>query len=142
MGLVVNHPLVESVLVVAADQRMYNLTVDDVHTFYVGEGEWLVHNQNPCKMAGTPSGQFVSVPDPWPSRVANNGQRIVYQKPGSTGNADMIRIMDPTTRYPNGYIVYYNSDGQPLDPTTGKPGSRATTHIALPYNRPLLGWPQ
>ena len=36
--------MVESVLVVAADQRMYILTMDDARTFYVGEGDWLVHN--------------------------------------------------------------------------------------------------
>ena len=23
---------------------MYNLTVDDAHTFFVGDGQWLVHN--------------------------------------------------------------------------------------------------
>lgn len=28
-------------------QEMYNLTVDTAHTFYVGEGQWLVHNA--CK---------------------------------------------------------------------------------------------
>jgi hypothetical protein len=27
-----------------ANQRMYNLTVDEAHTFFVGEGQWLVHN--------------------------------------------------------------------------------------------------
>jgi RHS repeat-associated protein len=27
-----------------ANQRMYNLTVDEAHTFFVGEGKWLVHN--------------------------------------------------------------------------------------------------
>jgi hypothetical protein len=25
-------------------QRMYNLTVDEAHTFFVGDGQWLVHN--------------------------------------------------------------------------------------------------
>ncbi|MBV6396581.1 MAG: hypothetical protein HFACDABA_02181 [Anaerolineales bacterium] len=25
-------------------QEMYNLTVDTAHTFFVGEGQWLVHN--------------------------------------------------------------------------------------------------
>ncbi|WP_424949461.1 hypothetical protein [Deinococcus sp.] len=25
---------------------MFNLTVDEAHTFYVGENGWLVHNQN------------------------------------------------------------------------------------------------
>jgi hypothetical protein len=27
-----------------AAQEMYNLTVDEAHTFFVGDGEWLVHN--------------------------------------------------------------------------------------------------
>lgn len=38
---------VESVRVVQAPQRMYNLTVDEAHTFYVGDGRWLVHNTGP-----------------------------------------------------------------------------------------------
>lgn len=28
-------------------QRMYNLTVAEAHTFFVGDGQWLVHNCNP-----------------------------------------------------------------------------------------------
>jgi hypothetical protein len=35
---------VESVVFVADPQQMYNLTVDEAHTFFVGDGEWLVHN--------------------------------------------------------------------------------------------------
>ena len=35
---------VESVEVAAVQQRMYNLTVDTAHTFFVGQGQWLVHN--------------------------------------------------------------------------------------------------
>ncbi|MEM7348287.1 MAG: polymorphic toxin-type HINT domain-containing protein, partial [Chloroflexota bacterium] len=35
---------VESVEVVALEQWMYNLTVADAHTFFVGHGQWLVHN--------------------------------------------------------------------------------------------------
>jgi hypothetical protein len=36
---------VERVVVVEdANQPMYNLTVDEAHTFYIGEGDWLVHN--------------------------------------------------------------------------------------------------
>lgn len=32
---------------------MYNLTVDTAHTFFVGEGQWLVHNAcNPLKKFG------------------------------------------------------------------------------------------
>ncbi|MFN8444520.1 MAG: polymorphic toxin-type HINT domain-containing protein [Caldilineaceae bacterium] len=35
---------VQSVRVVAVSQPMYNLTVDQAHTFFVGQGQWLVHN--------------------------------------------------------------------------------------------------
>jgi hypothetical protein len=36
--------VVQSVLVVEQPERMYNLSVAEAHTFFVGEGEWLVHN--------------------------------------------------------------------------------------------------
>lgn len=35
---------VESVKNVQQTQPMYNLTVDEAHTFFVGDGQWLVHN--------------------------------------------------------------------------------------------------
>jgi hypothetical protein len=35
---------VQSVLQVQQPQRMYNLSVAEAHTFFVGDGEWLVHN--------------------------------------------------------------------------------------------------
>jgi hypothetical protein len=31
-----------------ANQRMYNLTVEEAHTFFVGEGQWSVHNTDDC----------------------------------------------------------------------------------------------
>ena len=36
--------MVESVTFVSAPQTMYNFTVDTAHTYFVGEGQWLVHN--------------------------------------------------------------------------------------------------
>jgi hypothetical protein len=33
---------------------MYDLTVSDVHTFAVGEGQWVVHNAGPCDILQTP----------------------------------------------------------------------------------------
>jgi hypothetical protein len=35
---------VESVETLQQTQVMYNLTVDEAHTFFVGDGQWLVHN--------------------------------------------------------------------------------------------------
>ena len=49
---------VESIEIEKTSQEMYNLTVDAAHTFYVGEGGWLVHNAcglNPAsKHSGIP----------------------------------------------------------------------------------------
>jgi len=38
---------VEQIVFVSTPQLMYNLTVDEAHTYFVGEGQWLVHNQCP-----------------------------------------------------------------------------------------------
>ena len=40
--------VVEAVVFVVDPQPMYNLTVDQAHTFFVGEGAWLVHNAGGC----------------------------------------------------------------------------------------------
>jgi hypothetical protein len=53
----------------------------------------------------------------------------------------MIRIMDPTSRYPSGYVRYYNQHGQPLD-VRGKPGNMSTTHIPLDYRGATPGVPK
>ncbi len=37
--------VVERLLLRGDTQVMYNLTVATAHTFFVGEGQWLVHNQ-------------------------------------------------------------------------------------------------
>jgi hypothetical protein len=39
---------VQALTVVAQPQRMHNLTVAEAHTFFVGQGGWLVHNAGPC----------------------------------------------------------------------------------------------
>ena len=36
--------MVELVTIVEDSEWMYNLTVDQAHSFFVGEGEWLAHN--------------------------------------------------------------------------------------------------
>ncbi|MBX3464683.1 MAG: hypothetical protein KF830_16055 [Planctomycetes bacterium] len=89
----------------------------------------------------TRGGTSVAIPEGWVARTADNGKGIVYQRPGAQGNADMIRIMDPTSRYPSGYVRYYNQHGQPLD-VLGRPAGREATHIPLDYQGPIPGWPK
>ena len=69
-------------------------------------------------------------PKDWVARIADNGKGVVWQRPGSAGNADLIRIMAPTERYPDGYARFYNRFGQPID-LDGKPnGPGANSHSA------------
>lgn len=42
----------------------------------------------------------------------------------------MMRIMDGTPQYPNGYVRFHNSFGQPIK-LDGKPGSKADTHFPI-----------
>lgn len=66
----------------------------------------------------------------WTSRAADNGKGTVWQKPGATGNADSLRKMQPTSRYPHGYVRFYNQHGQPIG-LNGRPGTQPETHIPL-----------
>jgi hypothetical protein len=88
--------------------------------------------------AKLPSGR--QVPEGWVPRVADNGKGTVFQRRGAQGNADMIRIMDPTAEYSDGYVRVYNSHGQPVD-VNGKPGPRPATHIPLGGSDPWNWWP-
>jgi RHS repeat-associated protein len=77
-----------------------------------------------------PNGAAVRIPAGYVAEPAANGNGIVYRAAGSTGDANTIRIMGPDAqgRYPNGYVRIYNSSGQPVIPSTGKPGTQAQTH--------------
>lgn len=88
----------------------------------------------------TPRGTTFDIPKGWAAREADNGKGIVYQRPGATGNADMVRIMEPTAKYPKGYFRYYNEHGQPLG-ANGKPGPQSATHHSEDFQGPLAGWP-
>ncbi|NJL05722.1 MAG: hypothetical protein HC911_12630 [Chloroflexaceae bacterium] len=45
--------VVQDVRTLAASQPMYNITVDEAHTYYVGDGKWLVHNKSLCVYKST-----------------------------------------------------------------------------------------
>lgn len=66
---------------------------------------------------------------------------MTYQRPGAVGNADSIRVMEPTRKYSGGYFRYYNEHGQPLD-VHGKPGPPSATHIPEEYIGRIPEWPR
>ena len=47
--------VVEEMYTIARPQMMYNFTVEAAHTYFVGDGEWLVHNANRCLKVGNRS---------------------------------------------------------------------------------------
>jgi RHS repeat-associated protein len=53
--------VIQSVYSVELSMAMYNLTIADAHTFYVGQGGWLVHNA--CDLYNRPSGYRKGVRD-------------------------------------------------------------------------------
>ncbi len=89
----------------------------------------------------TPTGTTAVIPEGWVGRTADNGKGIVYQRPGAIGDADSIRVMQPNARNPNGYVVYYNRHGQPLN-VDGNITSPLHWHIPLTHQGPLPKWPQ
>jgi len=76
-----------------------------------------------------PNGNAVKIPAGYVAEPADNANGIVYRPAGSTGNANIIRVSGPDAKNPTGYFRIYNSEGQPIIPSTGKPGSEAQTHI-------------
>jgi len=71
------------------------------------------------------------IPEDWIETDAANGKGKVYTNPNNPN--DTIRVMDPTPDYPNGYWVETSpKTGQPIDPSTGKPGTKPETHVPLP----------
>ena len=108
-------------------ERVWNLSIDQVHTYHVGDTDTLVHNN--CRLfVVKPSGETVVVPNgargPFP---AKNGKGVIYVGgkggPGLHPRVTDVRIMQPGVSgkryYPRGYVTY-SADGQPVDPFTGR----------------------
>jgi hypothetical protein len=88
---------------------------------------------------GRPQGAPIRIPEGWEGRISNNGKGVVFQRPGSSGNANSIRISDPDSKNPNGSLRYYDSGGRPLDINGNRSMDPAATHIDLNRREPLPG---
>jgi len=107
-----------NVTIFDANQRMYNLTVDEANTFFVGDGDWLVHNvdcDEIAREAAQAEAARVKAADGDPSGngkvaviVDKNGELVVARaQSGSTksrssldkGHAD---VLPSTSNHPDG----------------------------------------
>jgi hypothetical protein len=83
------------------------------------------------KLPGVPKGAV--------GTATNNGKGLTYAIARGTPELDprvtQIRIMNPTSTYPNGYAVYMNEAGQSVNPLTGQmihDRSDTYAHVPLP----------
>lgn len=79
---------------------MYNLTVAEAHTFYVGDGQWLVHNAG-CYVfdaAGNPNLRALRRPafDSMKQGIEVNGQKF-EPKPAQNGAVEYINPQTGTS---------------------------------------------
>ncbi|MGI5146828.1 polymorphic toxin-type HINT domain-containing protein [Plantactinospora sp. CA-294935] len=115
----------------------YNLTVDDIHTYYViaGKTPVLVHNDDPWIYVTGPNGERLGVAraSQIPGSPLDWGYGRSYDvaegTPGLHKNVKSVRVMDPSPRNSDGYVVYRNAAGQTVNPVTG----RTTVGKADPY---------
>lgn len=132
------------------DERttVYNLSIQQIHTFFVGFSSALVHNM--CAATGprqpdyivTPGGVVVPVPKGAVGPTPVSGGKGFQFTGGGGGHGfdprtTNVRIMDPVTTgqytYPNGYVSYSNASGQTVNPYTGQTVAKSDPwwHIRL-----------
>jgi RHS repeat-associated protein len=73
---------------------------------------------------------------------ADNGNGFIIREPGTTGDANTIRIMYGTAANPEGSLVYYDEYGHPIDYQTGRvPTTREGYHVPGGNSSPLKNFP-
>ncbi|HSX44454.1 MAG TPA: RHS repeat-associated core domain-containing protein [Candidatus Saccharimonadales bacterium] len=72
----------------------------------------------------------INIPSNYVATRADNNSGWVFRPPGSSGNANIIRVGEPDGANPTGYIRVYNSNGQPVT-SEGLPGPNADTHLPI-----------
>jgi Pretoxin HINT domain len=100
-----------------AHETVYNLTIDGVHTYYVGDGTpVLVHNSGPC----------------WPVQVGGNCSACAAEIQGTLGGGEIMRleplegqVLGPSVNNPAGNWSFHDvvlKDGLVFDSFTGPTG--------------------
>lgn len=112
--------------ILTQSQMMYNLTVAQAHTFFVGHGQWLVHNAGPCvsfqKLGGFSQdvltkgyhlNSIVGEINLTPTRLANGTIQLAVGPAGTTTGNITNKIvqgaMDLLSKDPNGAIARANA---------------------------------
>lgn len=127
------------------DLTAYNLTVDELHTYYVSGDDVLVHNATcPFGAVAGPNGEMLPLPKGATGTRSATGKGWTYDIPKGTEGLDprvtQVRLMDPVLKgihqYPNGYVVYMNKADQSVNPLTGQTLSKADPYNHLPLPPP------
>jgi hypothetical protein len=76
------------------------------------------------------------IPGDWVSQPGSKGGEVFFPPGTDPANGENIRVMPPGSSplpgQQDGYWVWTSPSGQPLDPSTGKPGNKGATHVPLP----------
>jgi hypothetical protein len=90
---------------------MYNLTVETAHTFFVGDGQWLVHNAGPCSftspgglvwdMGSREGNRFAHVME----YLAENPNKPLHTVFDVQGSADLVPLLDEAWLAKGAYTV-------------------------------------
>ena len=95
--------VITNVVTVQQTQQMFNLTVDEAHTFYVGQDGWLVHNQT-----RTPDGRFTAPTLP-PGTIVSQGEvKIQHFYKGTDHGPAHLHVVG------GGRTTRIGSNGKPL----------------------------
>lgn len=93
---------ITSTVRVEQEQMMYDLTVDTAHTFFVGDGQYLVHNTNPCQRAFAP-GQWL-----------NHYQKHMIEFPEFSTAVEYLRGAQNLTNGGPGIHTFTRNNGETL----------------------------
>ncbi len=99
-------------------------------------GRGSVRSSGPS-FVGTEGGECVTIPTGARLGTVTTGKGYSYLGgsggPGLNSRVTGVRIMNPTPRYPKGYVVYMNEAGHTVNPFTGQqiPPSDPLAHLPL-----------